>query len=345
MKILKIIKSILRILGLLTAVFVVLFIALSICMTTGKAEPADKVNFGVTYSKLFTEQMGLDWQEAYLAILDDLGVKKIRLVAYWHEIEKEQGQYLFDDLDWQIEEAEKRGAEIILVMGRRLPRWPECHIPEWAKGLDEAGQQKKILDIIEKIINRYKEKDIIWAWQVENEPFLKNFGECPKLDIKFLEKEVDLVRKLDTKARPIIMTTSGELSSWLQAASRGDVLGTTLYRVIYNDYVGYFEYPLPPVFYHKRAQFVKKITGIEKVIIIELQAEPWGPKLLFETSQKEQAKSMDIERFRNTINYTYQTGYDEAYLWGAEWWYWMKETHDNDAFWQEAKKLWQTSVF
>ncbi len=31
---------------------------------------------------------------------------------------------------------------------------------------------------------------MIWAWQIENEPFLNMFGECPPFDKEFFEKEV-----------------------------------------------------------------------------------------------------------------------------------------------------------
>ena len=130
------------------------------------------------------------------------------------------------------------------------------------------------------------------------------------------------------------------MSSWLQPARRADILGTTLYRIVWDKRIGYFEYPLPPVFYYKRAKIVEWFTKVEKVIIVELQAEPWGPKMIYETDIKEQARSMDLERFREIISYTRQTGFDQAYLWGAEWWYWLKEKQGRDSIWQEAKKLW-----
>jgi len=62
--------------------------------------------------------------------------------------------------------------------------------------------------------------------------------------------------------------------------------------------------------------------------------------MIYETDAEEQSKSMDLEKFKEMIKYTEQTGFDEAYLWGAEWWYWLKEKHNDDAIWQEAKKLW-----
>jgi len=332
-------KSILRIIVLLLLLIIICSVGSLIYMFIGQTKPAPEMVFGVTFSQFFAEKMGLDWQKTYLAILDDLGIKKLRLVAYWQKIEPEQGEYIFTDLDWQIKEAEKRGAEVILTIGRKLPRWPECHIPNWAEGLDESEQQEKILSMLTEIVNHYQWNKTIKAWQIENEPFLKGFGECPELDKRFLDREIALVRELDFSRRPIIITTSGELSSWVPPALRSDVLGTTLYRIVWDERLGYVKYPIPPVFYHKRANLVKWITNIERVIIIELQAEPWGPKMIYETPMEKQFQSMDLEMFKEIISYTRQTGFDEAYLWGVEWWYWLKEIHNNDTFWQEAKRL------
>ncbi len=305
---------------------------------TGSVPQEAKVVFGVTFSQIFAEEMGLDWKEAYLAALDDLGVRKLRLIAYWQKMEPKNGEYFWEDLDWQIREADKRGAEVVLAVGRKLPRWPECHIPGWARNLPETGQQERMLLLIREIVKRYQDERAIKIWQIENEPFLKGFGECPELDKEFLDKEISLVRQLDFNNRPIMLTTSGELSDWNKPAIKADILGTTLYRTIWDDLVGHFRYPIPPIFYHKRAKLTKLITGVDKVVIIELQAEPWGPKMIYETSIRDQEKSMNLEIFREIVEYTKKTGLDEAYLWGVEWWYQRKE-QGNDTMWIEAKKL------
>ena len=88
--------------------------------------------FGVTFSTKFCREIGLDWREVYLAILDDLEVKEIRLPIYWDEIEKTPGVFDFTDYDYIISEGQKRGVNFIVNIGWRLPRWPECHSPEWA---------------------------------------------------------------------------------------------------------------------------------------------------------------------------------------------------------------------
>ncbi len=332
-------KSLLRIFILFILVAILCLVGFLTYLFTGQAPLFSEIDFGITFSQYFAEEMSLDWKQAYAAILDELGVKKLRLIAYWQYLEPEQGSYSFEDLDWQIQEAGKRNAQVILAVGRKLPRWPECHIPAWANGLDESEQQEKILSLITKIVEHYQDSKVIWAWQIENEPFLKGFGECPKLDKEFLKKEINLVRKNDSQNRPIIITASGELSSWIQPAFYGDIFGTTLYRNVYSENLGkYIKYPIPPVFYYKRANLTKKITGVEKAIIIELQGETWGPKMPYETPLDKQLEIMNANVFREIIDYTYQTGFDEAYLWGAEWWYWLKQKHGIDNLWQEAKK-------
>ena len=316
-------------------------IVLVVYLMSGSGEFNSDIDFGVSFSQVSAEQMEIDWRKAYSSILDDLGVKKFRLIAYWQKIETNKGEYVFDDLDWQINEAEKRGAEVVLAVGQKLPRWPECHIPDWARDLSKEERENEILSMLTEVVEHYQDNDTIKYWQVENEPFLINFGECPEFDENFLAKEIALVRKLDKKRRPVILTASGELSSWTKPATYGDVLGTTLYRIVWSDILErHVEYPIPAVFYNKRANYIKRLTGIDKVIIIELQAEPWSHLMIYENTLEEQFKTMDLDRFKEIIDYTYETGFDEAYLWGVEWWYWIRENHDIDTYWLEAQKLW-----
>ena len=63
--------------------------------------------FGITYSKKYAENIGLDWQETYLSILDELNVKYVRIPVYWDQIEKQPGAFDFSDYDFLIQEGEK----------------------------------------------------------------------------------------------------------------------------------------------------------------------------------------------------------------------------------------------
>jgi len=335
--------------------FLILLLLFAGYFFIGAPPRAEKIEWGVNFSQKHTENLGLNWQETYLALLDDLKVKNIKLITHWDLIEPEKDKYFFEDLDWQIKEAENHSAKILLVIGMKTPRWPECHIPEWAKGLVEEDksssppslsrressvtkeeQQERILNLVKEIILRYRGRASIWAWQVENEPFFP-FGECPWVDKNFLKKEIDLVKSLDP--RPVVISDSGEGSLWIEAAKLGDIVGTTMYKKVWFSQIGvYIYYPLPPSFYWRKAKYIEKIFD-KKVIVVELQAEPWGPKLLYDSPIEEQEKTMNLEQFQKNVEFAEKTGFDRFYFWGAEWWYWMKEKQNQPEIWNEAKNL------
>lgn len=296
---------------------------------------AKKDYWGVTFSRKFSDEMKLNWKELYIAILDDLNVKKIRIPVYWDDVEKSKGVYDFSDYDYILNEGEKRNVKFIINVGWRLPRWPECHAPAFMRGHTIDEYQYGAMDVIQETVNRYKNRNSIIAWQVENEPLLDVFGICPKSDVGFLKKEVNLVRNLDS--RPIIISASGELSSWRNEGKIGDIFGTTMYRVVWNPMFGYFRYPIPAWFY----KFKSNLAGIDtnKMIIAELQAEPWVPKgTLADMSFQEVDKSFDISQFRANLQYAINTNLNSAYLWGVEWWYYQKSI-GNPEYWNLAKTL------
>ena len=319
--------------------YILIFLLLAIgFFFIGRPPKAENIIWGVNFSQKHAQGLGLDWQETYSALIDDLGATNIKLATYWDLIEKEKGDYDFGDLDSQVKEAEQKGVKLFLVIGMKTPRWPECHIPEWAKGLTKEEQQKKILSLVKQIVLRYQDYSSIAMWQIENEPFFP-FGECPWIDKEFLKKEIEQVKNLDKQKRPVVISDSGEGSLWISAARVGDVVGTTMYKKVWIHQLGiYFTYPLPPNFYWRKAQIIKTFFN-KKVICVEFQAEPWGPHLLYDSPLEEQQKSMDLQRFQQNIDFAGKTGLDEFYLWGGEWWYWMKEKQNQPQIWEEAKKL------
>jgi len=326
-------KHLLR-LGILLVILFVLFIAVWIFFYFHSFAKED-FKLGVNFSKSYSEYLGLNWQKTYIAILDDLKVKNIRLAAPWNEIEPVEDHWVFTDLDWQVYEAVKRNVDIVLVLGRRTPHWPECHDPVWVKTLPTEIVTERQMKMMQKVIEHYREVKQIKIWQVENEPLLDVFGVCPQGDINLLRQEVTFVKNLDE--RPILITDSGELSLWAAAANTGDIFGTTLYRVTHNQFAGYLYYHLPPAFYNLKARLAGKIPG--EVVISELQAEPWAPQGILNVSLEEQQLSMDGIRLVNHVNYARKTGFAGAYLWGAEWWYWLRETKGINELWLAAQKI------
>jgi len=321
------------IIGVIAAA-VILFLAI---LWLPAFNPVKPIEFGVSFNKSYAESLGLDWQKVYLAILDDLGAKRLRLQGEWDETEPTEGNYNFEAMDWQIDEAEKRGVEVLLVVGERQPRWPECHFPSWLLDSPRSEVQEKNLEMIRATINRYKNSSAIKMWQVENEPLFNLFGRCPRSDKNFLKREIDLVKSLD--GRPVLITDSGELSTWRKTAHLGDYFGTTVYRSVYNSYFGYFYHFWPPSFYRLKARFAG--LSQDKVLISELQVEPWVKSgSIPNTPVAEQKKVMSLKRIENHLNFARETGFSPAYLWGVEWWYWLREHEDNSA-WEIGEKLWQ----
>jgi hypothetical protein len=334
-----VIKWILKLLLKIVVVLLILLGLIWLLFNWPVQSKNEDMKFGVSFAHHHAESLELDWRETYLAILDDLKVERMRIAAYWDRIENEDGTYDWSDVDWQVEEAQKRDVDLILAMGIKTPRWPECHIPEFYMENKEE-RENALLKFEEVLVKRYRDYDNIIYWQVENEPFLKFFGDCPQeaVDSELVDKEIALIKSLDPD-REIIVTDSGELSIWWQAAKRADVFGSTLYRVIYKPPFGYVEYPLGPSFFRIKALLARVVTGQKNFIISELQAEPWPKAWILHVSLEEQFKTMNPEMFREIITYTKKTKFEEAYLWGVEWWYWLKTKHDMPEMWEEGRKV------
>lgn len=333
----QVLKKVLQFFGWIILSLVIIIVILLAYFNFPIKKESEKVGLGVTFSSRYAKDIKVDWQANFLALLDDLGIRKIRIPVYWDLVEKEKGQYDFSQLDWQLQEAGKRQAEIILVIGQKVPRWPECAIPSWAQD-DDQVRKDSLLKFINTVVNRYKNEPVIKFWQVENEPFLK-FGICPPLDVQLLDMEIDLVRLLDS-SRKIIVTDSGELSLWIGAAKRADVFGTTMYRTIWKEEIGYFTYPIGPRFFHFKKWLAHLFSGQENFIVIELQTEPWVSGFTTHQPLKEQFQSMNAAQLKENVEFAQKVGFPEVYLWGVEWWYWLKIEKNIPDLWNQAKEIW-----
>ena len=321
---------------------VFLFIILSVVFYLNFPTVNPNVKYGVNFSHLYAEEMGLDWRDAYIKILDELKPKNMRLVAYWDRIEKENDEFDYSYLKWQVEEAQKREVGVILAVGKKVPRWPECFEPVWWQSLDsDTAREVELLDFIKTSVNEFKGYPAIKIWQIENEPFFP-FGFCSPFKEETLKKEVDLVRSIDSRA--ILIQDSGEGGIWFRNFIYGDYLGISMYRKIWYDFWGiffgkfiYFTYPLPEWSYRMKA-FVLGIPH-ERIYVTELQAEPWGSGLNSTLTKEEKDKTMSVNDFLNTISYAQKAGFENLYFWGAEWWLWEKEMNYNPFYWDTAKAL------
>ena len=140
-------------------------------------------------------------------------------------------------------------------------------------------------------------------------------------------------------SRPVLISDSGELSIWYWAASRGDIFGTTMYRYVWSPIIGSYKYPIPPAFFRIKEQMVRLFVGQQKpFIVIEIQGEPWQHLQLYEISINEQLNNLNFDQFKGIIDYAKQTGFSTYYLWGAEWWYSLKQ-NGHPEYWEYVKNL------
>ena len=98
-----------------------------------KTPTPGKTTWGITFSVRMAEELGLEPKETYEAMLRELAPQGVRLVAYWDRIEREDDVFDFSELDWQMDRAAETRVPVILAVGQKVPRWPECHVPSWAR--------------------------------------------------------------------------------------------------------------------------------------------------------------------------------------------------------------------
>lgn len=326
-------KKILKIVG------VILLIIAAVCLYFyNQFDPAEEFIWGLNFSQVRARELGFDPKTMYLDMMNDLKPKKIRLNAYWNQIQPASDKYDFQEIDEYLIFAQQQNVEVILSVGKKLPRWPECHEPDWVKQLPDDQKVEVRLKMIENTINHFKDFSAIKIWQVENEPLFYFGDQCPKIDREILKKEIALVKSLDQ--RPVLVTDSGELGRWIPTATTGaDIFGTTMYRIVHNPTTGYFKYPLPPAFFRIKAGILNTFAKPQGILGVELQAEPWFANGIENTPLETQKSLMNQKIFAEYIEYAQKAGFKDNYLWGVEWWYWMAQKQGDWGMWAAAKDL------
>ncbi|HEX7259863.1 MAG TPA: glycoside hydrolase family 2 TIM barrel-domain containing protein [Candidatus Saccharimonadia bacterium] len=274
-------------------------------------------------------------RKTLLAALDDLGIRRFRLMGPWDLIQPTPTAYDFADLDWQIAQIAKRDGEVSVTLGLRQPHHPECHQPAWARKRSSAEWQEALFAFITTVVNRYKDQAVVVSWQLENEALNKDFGQCADFNQERLEAELQLVKRLDP-SRPVIMSLKNHWS-FLAPGPIPDVYATSIYLCVHRkgklrDTI------LPPLYQRVRALYIR-LQFNRSFFIHELQAEPWCPRGTQHTPLAEQDLSMNPKRFRHAVAYALRTGLKPIDLWGLEWWYYRKTRFDDPTMWDEARTV------
>ncbi len=310
----------------LYSLFAVFIVLLAYFFVGWPREHAD-VRYGITWSKPYAEELGLNSQQGLEVMLDEVNVRRFRIPAYWTLIEPEQGYFDFTWLDAQLDLIERYDGDVTLAVGARLPRWPECWVPEWTENLSQSDRESAQLNYVQKVYERYSEHPAIIKWQIENEVSFTFFAKCDGLTKQLVAEQLSLVRGLEQSRvkniqRPVITTDSGEFSTWLAFVGKVDGKGVSLYRRVTNPWIGVINYWfIPPWAYQRKANLVSPFIG--HIHISEFQMEPWASVPLHTLENSAMFFTLDHKQMERNLVYAQRTGFDEIYFWGAEWWLWM----------------------
>ena len=218
---------------------------------------------GVSFIPDYAQSLGLDPQKTMDALLG-INVRHFRLTSYWSDMEQTPGHYDFSQLDWEFKKAEAKHAKIILTVGLRQPRWPECHAPGWVDLNQPANHwQPQLETYMQAVINRYKDSPSLDSYQLENEYFLKGFGICPPSTMtrQRLVSEYNLVKKTDPH-HPVVIGRSNNSIGLPLGQPQPDEFSVSVYKRVWDAGVThrYLEYPYPAWYYGFLAGLQQMVT-------------------------------------------------------------------------------------
>jgi Beta-galactosidase len=330
-------------------------------------EPPGATMLGISYRPLQASALGLDPKQA-LADLLQYPFAIIRLAAYWNQLEPGAGHLDFGVLDRQVDAAAQAGKKIILCVGAvKAFGYPEFFVP--AHHLPTPLPEGRLVSpqshphlvaaatsFVGRVVERYRRRAEIIAWQVEHEPVDPlGMEHSWRLSTAFVRQEVAAVRAADS-ARPVLLTgflptstpvraqqrwrTRDQGDSLAVAGQLADIIGINFYprhaiarlgsRTVY---LAGSQSPL------QRRLNARLCAGLARsgrgLMMTEGQAEPWETV----TTPPSQAGSGMFSCLPEHIIENYNEGLElgraapgglRAFLfWGAEYWLKRREQGDN----------------
>jgi hypothetical protein len=302
--------------------------------------------------------MGLDARATLSELLAN-PFPLVRLGAYWNRIEREPDAFDPGELDWQVDAAEAAGKEIILCVGPlKTFGYPEFFVPahhlktplhEGAL-VQPAAHQPLLwaaIAFVTRVVDRYKDRRSIVAWQVEHEAVDPlGMEHSWRLASDFVRQEVEAVRKADP-SRPVVMNgflpTSSpvRLQQWWRTRDQGDSLVLAQHLA---DIVGIDYYPRHALFAaggwsvylqgesgglnrsRRRELFAWARASGRRLMVSEGQAEPWESVTVPPNPQSQSMYSctpeLVIDNYNRCMSWARDADFPlDAYIfWGAEYW-------------------------
>jgi len=308
------------------------------------------IRVGTSFSPHRCSFLGLDPPATFEQVLQ-LGLGLVRISAYWSDIAS--GGY--GQLDQLLDAAQAAGQPVLLTLGMKAIQFPEFYIPsDVPPDPDPTGAvghggplSQGALAIVTDTVARYRDRQEIVAWQVENEPFNRSGPSRWWIDAGLVRQEIAAVRALD--ARPVVVNVFSHfdlLQDFLSRPHRSlidlqgtapepevlsviatsDVLGLDVYTHIGVDILGFELVRTAARDWAEAAGGwldAARRQG-KDARIIECQAEPWEPTRDTYANPKTLAPDDIGDMYRQLR----AAGYTTILLWGCEYWFWRAASGD-----------------
>src|SRR5450759_3311111 len=321
-------------------------------------EPRGAAQIGISFRPLQAAALGLDPEAALRALLA-CPFQLIRLGAYWNRLEPEPGSFQPEELDRQLDAAERAGKRVIMCVGPvKAFGYPEFFVPPHhldrplrEGALVRPDEHRRLLEagtaFVTRVVERYRDRDAITAWQVEHEagdPL--GMEHSWRLSEAFVRAEVEAVRAADP-GRPVMRngflptSTPVRVQQWWRTRDQGDSLSVAqrLADIVGIDFyprhalasVGgmtlYLDGSRSPWQQRRRKQlFAWARSNARRLMISEGQAEPWEtvttPPNPHDLAMYSCMPEQVIENYNQCMHWARQGDLPlDAYLfWGAEYW-------------------------
>lgn len=337
-------------------ILVAMFALSSRGWSTTRAEGAPE--YGINFSCKRAQFFGEDCAALFRQSLVELNVRHVRLSAYWSDIEREPGVYDFREIDVLLAIAREREAAVTVTIGMKAQRFPEFWFPTWlrlaaALPLDVFPEDSPLITAalfpyLTAAAAHIGASDAVESIQVENEPFVHYQGHANGWRIRksFLAREIATVRAADSGHHPIVISHASWLKrdgTWRWILENADVLAQSVYTKRQRGpwpWLYIFPYRIGPLTPDLPGQARAARQAGKSLWIAELQAEPYEqPAIDVRRIPTSAAASFSPRWFEDNVALARRSGASRVYLWGVEWWAYLRDARGDPALWDEAKAL------
>ena len=264
--------------------------------------PAPLVGF--SYSPVISTFLNRDPTADLSTVLTKTNPDLVRLPVYWDVTEPSPGLLDFTVTDQLLEvvadhnRTSPRPTRVILTIGARNFLYPELHAPAWAG--QEGSDYRSYFD---GTLMRYRSSPLLYAWQIENEPYdyvVNEYTGDDQITPEQMRWEISEAHRLDPNHRAVTTTFDGwnVMVDWLQTnlvavldGLRGYPSGHPAVALQAGDALGldlYVDGPSTPFRFSTvalrtswKAEAIRYWSALaraqgKEVWLTEMQAQPWA---------------------------------------------------------------------